>query len=399
MYTLKTAIILFVFVMLTACNNDTSSRTEKEQSGGQPEPISKQAAELQALSEQALNKSKQDIIDGNRVVNAGDFKATLSTEPLVAESGSEKTKVEAVRADKPTPIKKEKLLPVNNTTSTKEVKVTNPTPPATKTSKPAATNSSSTDSGASNKPVPPTSGTGAVTNTKPESNSGKEAPKHQSEEKKEMKVDHSAFDALLRKYVNSSGKVNYKGIKSEQAKLDAYLTQLSGNPVQDNWSRNEKMAYWINVYNAFTIKLILDNYPLKSITNLEGGKPWDKKWIKIGDKTYSLNQVENDILRPQFKEPAIHFAVNCAAKSCPPLLNQAWTADNLKTNFKKQASAFINNTSYNQISANKAKVSKIFDWYKVDFGNLIDYLNIYATTQLQKGAAIEYMEYDWSLNE
>jgi Protein of unknown function, DUF547 len=380
MYTLKSIMILFVFALFLACNNDSSSNSEKQQSEKQQEPISKQAAELQALSEQALNQSKQDIIDGKEVANSGELKAKLSTNPQVAESGSKKTNVQAVRTDKSTPIKEEKLLPVNNPPTTKEVKVSNPTPPP---------------SGAANNPA--SAGTGST--SKPENNSGKEAPKPQSEAKKETKVDHSAFDALLRKHVSSSGKVNYKGIKSEQAKLDAYLTQLSGNPAQDNWSRNEKMAYWINVYNAFTIKLILNNYPLKSITDLEGGKPWDKKWIKIGDKTYSLNQVENDILRPQFKEPAIHFAVNCAAKSCPTLLNQAWTAENLKTNFKRQATAFINNASFNQISANKAKVSKIFDWYKVDFGNLTDYLNIYATTQLEKGATIEYLEYDWSLNE
>ncbi|MFT5263952.1 MAG: hypothetical protein ACI8YQ_002696, partial [Polaribacter sp.] len=215
----------------------------------------------------------------------------------------------------------------------------------------------------------------------------------------DTRVDHSPFDALLRKYVSNSGKVNYKGIKADQSKLDAYLKTLAEKTIQSDWTKAEKMAYWINAYNAFTIKLIVDNYPVKSITDLEGGKPWDRKWIKLGTKTYSLNNIENDILRPKYKEAAIHFAVNCAAKSCPPLLNRAWTKSNLKSNFKKQATAFINNPNYNKISGGKIEVSKIFDWYKVDFGNLIDYLNKYAATKIDAGAEIGYMEYDWRLNE
>ena len=87
----------------------------------------------------------------------------------------------------------------------------------------------------------------------------------------------------------------------------------------------KKMAYWINVYNAFTIKMIVDNYPVSSITKLHGGKPWDVKWIELGEKKYSLNEIEHNILRPQFKDARIHFAVNCAAQSCPPILNKAWT--------------------------------------------------------------------------
>ena len=159
------------------------------------------------------------------------------------------------------------------------------------------------------------------------------------------------------------------------------------------------MAFWINAYNAFTVKLIVDNYPVASITKLDGGKPWDRKWIKIGDKTYSLNNIENDILRPQFKDARIHFAVNCAAQSCPPLLNKAWTADNLESNFEKQAKAFVNNPKFNTISAKNVKVSKIFDWYKADFGNLIDFLNKYASTNINGNAKVEYVEYDWALNE
>jgi len=209
---------------------------------------------------------------------------------------------------------------------------------------------------------------------------------------------HTDWDELLRKHVSSTGKVNYKGIKGEQSKFEGYLKDLAANPVKNDWPRAKKMAYWINAYNAYTIKLIIDNYPVSSITKLNGGKPWDRKWIKLGTDTYSLNDIENNILRPQFKDARIHFAVNCAAKSCPPVLNRAWTAANLNSNFEKQSKAFING-SLNEISAKKIKLSKIFDWYGEDFGDLIAFLNEYSSTPINKNAKIEFVEYDWALNE
>ena len=223
--------------------------------------------------------------------------------------------------------------------------------------------------------------------------------KIEPEKPEQVTLSHEVWDKLLRANVSASGKVNYKGFKSNSAKLDAYLQALKANPPQSDWSRNQKLAYWINVYNAFTVKLITDNYPTSSITKLEGGKPWDKKWIKIDGKTYSLDKIENAIIRPTFKEPRIHFAVNCAAKSCPPLLNRAWTADNLERNLEQQTKSFINNTTYNKISDNKVQISKIFEWYAADFGNLIPYLNKYANTKIKDGTNVEFLEYDWALNE
>ncbi len=212
-------------------------------------------------------------------------------------------------------------------------------------------------------------------------------------------LSHAGFNELLSKHVSSSGKVNYAGFKNDVKKLDAYLALLSQFPVQDSWSRSKKMAYWINAYNANTIKLILNNYPVASIMDLHGGKPWDQKWIKLGSDTYSLNNIENDILRPQFKDARIHFAVNCAAKSCPPLLNKAWTASNLESNFEKQAKAFVNNSKYNEISKGKVKISKIFEWYAEDFGSSITtYLSKYANQKIDSDAKVEYLEYDWGLN-
>lgn len=210
---------------------------------------------------------------------------------------------------------------------------------------------------------------------------------------------HAGFDSLLQKYVAEDGKVDYKGFKSDKAALDAYCRLLEENPVRDDWRREEKMAYWINAYNAFTIKLIVDNYPAKSILNFDGGKTWDVKRIKLGDKKFSLNNIENDILRPQFRDPRIHFAINCAARSCPPLWNRAYTAENLDSTLEIRTKSFINDPKFNTLTATKAGVSKIFEWYATDFGDLIKYLNKYANTQLKSTAKVTFREYDWGLNE
>ena len=209
---------------------------------------------------------------------------------------------------------------------------------------------------------------------------------------------HAPFDALLKEHVDAAGNVDYQGLKSNEVKLDNYLKALSESPVQSDWSKDAQLAYWINAYNAFTLKLIVDNYPLKSIMDLEGGKVWDKKWVNLGDKVYSLNEIEHNIIRPQFNEPRIHFAVNCAAASCPPLAAKAYTADNLESLLAERTKSFINNSQYNHISASGAKVSKIFDWYGSDFGDLISYLNKYSNTTIKKNASVTFREYDWSLN-
>lgn len=212
------------------------------------------------------------------------------------------------------------------------------------------------------------------------------------------KPTHDLWDELLRKYVTADGKVNYAGFQKDKAALESYLGGLTRNPVQDDWSRNEKMAYWINAYNAFTVKLIVDNYPVSSIMKLHNGKAWDVKWIQLGSKTYTLNNIENDILRPKYKDARIHFAVNCAAESCPPLLNRAFTADKLESQLEQQAKAFINNAKYNSISANSVAISRIFEWYAGDFGNIVDYLNKYSNTRINANATVKYQEYDWALN-
>ncbi|MEO0338533.1 MAG: DUF547 domain-containing protein, partial [Bacteroidota bacterium] len=211
-----------------------------------------------------------------------------------------------------------------------------------------------------------------TTTTEPANNAslpnGEEAENEEAPQPKPF--SHDQLDALLRKHVSSNGKVNYASFKKEQTALDSYLQLLSQNAPQGQ-SRNEQIAYWINAYNAFTIDLILDNYPTNSIMNLDGGNPWEVKRILIGGKRYSLNEIEKTILLQVLKEPRVHFAVNCAAKSCPPLRNRAWKANTLNRDLETATKSFINNSTFNQIEKKKAQLSKIFEWYASDFGDVI----------------------------
>ena len=224
------------------------------------------------------------------------------------------------------------------------------------------------------------------------------------EEAPKVKAEiHKTWDDLTRKHISSSGKVNYAGFKKDKEELVKYIKELqSYHKDVSSWSKNKRLAYWINVYNAVTVKLIVDNYPLKSITDLHGGKPWDKKLINLGGTDYTLNVIEKKIIIAKFKEPRIHFAVNCAAKSCPKILNRAWTEDNIQRYLTKQTKAFLANSSQNTITEDKVVISKIFDWYKADFGtsneNVIKFINKYSDTEVKSSATVTYNEYDWSLN-
>ncbi|HLO43065.1 MAG TPA: DUF547 domain-containing protein [Leadbetterella sp.] len=222
-------------------------------------------------------------------------------------------------------------------------------------------------------------------------------------------ISHEIFNTLLKKYVSDKGVVNYGGFKKEQKELKKYLDLISDNAPAKNWSEDEKLAYWINAYNAFTIQLILDNsgQDLTSIKDI-GSKikipfvntPWDVKFIEIGGKKMDLNNIEHGIIRKQFNEPRIHFALVCAAKSCPPLRNEAFTADKLEGQLSNQAEKFINDSSKNKISKSEVTISKIFDWYGMDFKPtpIIEVLNKYSKTKIDSKAKVKYADYDWSLN-
>lgn len=210
--------------------------------------------------------------------------------------------------------------------------------------------------------------------------------------------NYALYDSLLQKYVSNNGDVKYKALQAERAILDSVVAQFQAIAPQKEWSKNERLAYWINAYNLFTVQLIVNNYPVKKITNLDGGKTWDIKRIEIDGKKYSLNQIENEILRPQFKDARIHFAINCAAASCPPLHNRAFTAENVQSLLDKRTRKFIR-SSANTLTESNIKISKIFDWYSSDFGDIVTFLNKYASVKIKTDAKVEYKEYIWNINE
>ena len=223
------------------------------------------------------------------------------------------------------------------------------------------------------------------------------------------KPDHSKWTDLLQKHVDSKGFVDYKGMISDKDMLNAYTSELSVNPPQESWSDDEKLAYWINAYNAFTVKLIVENYPVESIKDLNPGLAiptvntvWTKKWFKIGGEDFSLDRIEHKIIRKEFDEPRIHFAVNCASFSCPPLRNEAFIAEKLDAQLDEQAKEFINDEVRNKISKNQVEISQIFSWFKGDFTNgqtLIEFLNKYSKVKISGDADVDNMDYDWSLND
>ena len=210
---------------------------------------------------------------------------------------------------------------------------------------------------------------------------------------------HYVWDIQLKKFVSNEGVVNYKDWKNEIANLESYIDNLKRFIPNQKWTKNEILSYWINAYNALTIDLIIKNYPVKSIKNIE--KPWDKKIFTLNKISYSLNDIEHKILR-KMDEPRIHFAINCASFSCPKLLNEAFTSNRLEKQLKTVTNHFINNQEKNKITTGVAKISKIFKWFSSDFGTrkeLIEFINIYSRLKIDNSTKIYFLPYDWKLNE
>lgn len=222
---------------------------------------------------------------------------------------------------------------------------------------------------------------------------------------------HASWDALLKKWVDSRGMVNYQGFLQDRKLLQAYLQQLETKaPNEKKWSKEEQLAYWINAYNAYTIELVLRNYPLESIKDVKLGQqmlfvvasPWDIEFIKAGDRELSLNNIEHDIIRPTFKEPRIHFALVCAARSCPKLRQEAYVAERLDAQLADQARSFLLDPDKNEVRSNKLELSKLFDWYQGDFTKgrtLQEAISEYSGMPVNKDAKVSYRYYSWKLNE
>jgi len=231
---------------------------------------------------------------------------------------------------------------------------------------------------------------------------------------------HLLFTRILREYVRE-GRVDYKKL-SRDKRLDVYLKQLSETNPDNLPSDKEKLAFWINTYNAYTLKLIRENYPLKSINELHKGgfiigsilksTAWDRDFVIVAGKKMSLNAVEHKILRPRFLEPRIHFAIVCAAIGCPPLRNEAYEADRLDSQLNEQGRVFLSEPKKNSFDLeNKiARISPIFGWFKEDFGRdrlgvllfIAKFLEPKAANAIRKDVKnwrVFYTYYDWGLNE
>ncbi len=220
-------------------------------------------------------------------------------------------------------------------------------------------------------------------------------------------ADHEQFTRVLASHVHD-GRVDYSGIKKDN-RFAPYLASLS-NTKASQLTGSERLAFWINVYNAFTIKLICDNFPLRSIQDLAKGKVWDTPFIAIEGTTYSLNEIENDVIRP-LGDSRIHYALVCAARSCPPLRSEAYSALLLDAQLEEQGRIFLSTSTNNtfDVVGRKAHLSHVFEWYLADFGRTHEQLlRIIAKHapedvrgDLQQHAnkwKIDYLEYDWSLN-
>lgn len=223
------------------------------------------------------------------------------------------------------------------------------------------------------------------------------------------KFDHSTFDALLRAHVDSDGWVDYAALQSDAPKLDRYLQSVEHVDF-DGLGRNEKLALLFNAYNAFTLRLILDHYPIPSIKDIPDNERWDAKRWNVGGNTWSLNQIEHEQVRPKFVEPRVHFALVCAAVGCPKLRNEAYQSDRLEEQLDDQSRYVHTHGRWFELDAQKdlVRLTKLYDWYGDDFkqvaGSVLTFASGYSPDlkKLIDGGTkprIEWLDYDWKLND
>ena len=216
------------------------------------------------------------------------------------------------------------------------------------------------------------------------------------------------LDRVLARKVRD-GRVDYAGLHRDSAGLDTWLGAAAKVPEAafKDWPRAERLAFLVNLYNAATLRLILDHYPIESIRKI--GPVWDpnKAWklpvVAVFGRKSTLNEVEHELIRPVFKEPRVHFALVCAAKGCPPLRSEAYSADKLEAQLDGQAKVFLGQRAKNRTepAIRTAYLSPIFKWYMEDFGgskaSVLGYLKPWLPAQ--DDWAVEWTDYDWSLNE
>ncbi|PYT28223.1 MAG: hypothetical protein DMG57_15540 [Acidobacteria bacterium] len=230
--------------------------------------------------------------------------------------------------------------------------------------------------------------------------------------------DHSAWDRVLKAHVNPSGEVDYRAIKADRKDLDRYSGQLGGASPENHPelfpARADQFAYWINAYNAFVTRGVADRYPTHSVRDLGPLLGFFRREEYIaGGRKMSLSSLENVILRKKFADPRVHFSIVCASLGCPMLAREAFTGVNLEQLLDRQARRFINQRRNVKVDAatNTVRLSKIFDWYTVDFVGskgkqaLVDYIRRYASPETRraldalKQPRIRFYDYDWSIND
>jgi Protein of unknown function, DUF547 len=232
-------------------------------------------------------------------------------------------------------------------------------------------------------------------------------------------VDHSVLTKLLAAYVVASpdgiNRVRYADFKRDgHQALKAYVKSLQAVDVL-SLSRAEQMAFWANLYNAKTVDIVLDAYPVKSIKDISlgggllaavTGGPWKAKVVKIAGQDLSLDDIEHGILRPVFKDPRVHYAVNCASIGCPNLMREAFTGAALDTQLDAGAKAYVNNPRAIKVSGSEVMASSIYDWFGKDFGGqtgVLAHARRYAEPALKQKlegiTAISGYDYNWSLND
>ncbi len=235
-----------------------------------------------------------------------------------------------------------------------------------------------------------------------------------------VSVDHSGWTKLLQAYVMDDGtglnRVNYSAFKKEgHVMLKAYVAALERTDVT-KLDRAEQFAFWANLYNAKTVDIVLDKYPVKSIKDISlgggllaavTGGPWKAKVVKVSGVELSLDDIEHGILRPFFKDSRVHYAVNCASVGCPNLGREAFTAANLDAQLDAAAKVYVNSPRGISVSGGKVTASSIYSWFQADFGGseqgVLDHVRKYAEPALKQKldgvSKISDFNYDWTLND
>lgn len=223
---------------------------------------------------------------------------------------------------------------------------------------------------------------------------------------------HDALDKALKKHV-ANGQVDYAALKDDRQLLDDYVATVGDTARSefDTWNNNDQLAFLINLYNAETLQLIVDNYPLSSIKDIGSlfTGPWDQSEVKLFGEKQTLNFLEHEFIRVNYDEPRIHYALVCAALSCPPLRSEAYLGNKLSAQLDDQAKTFLTNTTKNRVdtTTKTLHLSKIFDWYDDDFsnngntliGSLKPYLPKDVRDQVDSSYEVKFVSYDWRLNK